>query len=149
MARPNTEPDEPDEIKKLNKFIAKLVGNIASKDLSKGITFKIDKYGNLEIGTPSDKDEGMNPEPVKSEREPAYDIIDCGDTIQIVMEMPGMCKDGIRISSEGRKLIIYARNMDRYYSKELFLPCDIGNELTDNFNNGVLEIKVKKAHPKS
>ena len=148
MSNQEAEPDDSEDIRKLNKFIAKLVGNIASKDLSKGITFRIDGQGNLEIG--GAEEQGTPTErTIQSEREPAYDVIDSGNMIQVVMEMPGVNRDDIRVSSEGRKLSINASNGTRRYSKEFSLPCDVSSDNASSYNNGVLEVKLKKAQPQS
>ena len=156
MVDGNQEPDDSEDIRKLNKFIARIVGSISKnfedagvKGPATGITFKIDKDGNLEIGG-IDNGETQNkpvipPVPL-AQREPAYDLIETGDMLQVVMEMPGIRKEDIHISSNGDMLSIDASNSSKAYRKEFTLPFRVCEKAeSSTFNNGVLEIKFKKA----
>ena len=156
MNNENPESDDSEDIRKLNKFIARIVGSISKnfedagvKGPAAGITFKIDKDGNLEIGAlensePQNKPHIPTVSPVQ--REPAYDLIEAGDMLQVVMEMPGVKKEDIHISSNGSLLSIDANNGSKAYRKELALPCRVCEKAeSSTFNNGVLEIKLKKA----
>ena len=156
MNNENPESDDSEDIRKLNKFIARIVGSISKnfedagvKGPAAGITFKIDKDGNLEIGGIENAEPQQKPSipPLPMEqREPAYDLIETGSMLQIVMEMPGVRKEDIHISSNGTMLSIDASNGPKAYRKELALPCRVCEKAeSSTFNNGVLEIKLKKA----
>jgi HSP20 family protein len=156
MVNENPEPDDSEDIKKLNKFIARIVGSISKnfedagvKGPAAGITFKIDKDGNLEIGgienAETQQKPAMPPVPLP-QREPAYDLIETGNMLQVVMEMPGIKKEDIRISSNGNMLSVDASNGSKAYRKEFSLPFRVCEKAeSSTFNNGVLEIKFKKA----
>lgn len=156
MVNGNPEPDDSEDIRKLNKFIARIVGSISKnfedagvKGPAAGITFKIDKDGNLEIGgieNAEPHDKPVIPPVPLAQREPAYDLIETGDMLQVVMEMPGIKKEDIRISSNGNLLSIDASNGSKAYRKELALPFRVQEKAeSSTFNNGVLEIRFKKA----
>ncbi len=63
------------------------------------------------------------------------------------MDMPGVDKDkiSIRVSEDGKKLIISARNTDRKYYKEVELPAEVDpSQSKATYRNGVLTVELKK-----
>ncbi len=63
------------------------------------------------------------------------------------MDMPGVDKDkiSIRVSEDGKKLIISARNSDRKYYKEVELPAEVDpSQSKATYRNGVLTVELKK-----
>lgn len=82
---------------------------------------------------------------VEEEREPMTDLFDEKEEIVIIAEMPGIDKDDIRIDLKNDILDISATGKIRKYHKELLLPvkAEIKN-LSFKYNNGILEIRIKK-----
>jgi HSP20 family protein len=59
--------------------------------------------------------------------------------------MPGVNKDDIKLDLKEDILDIWAQTGDRKYHKEILLPSKVqAGTLVSSYNNGILEIKVKK-----
>lgn len=97
---------------------------------------RIKEFGNI-------KRVGRTPK-ITEEVEPMIDVIDEGDKLRIVAELPGVEKDKISLKASGLKLIIRASNHKKYY-KEVDLPAEVDiSSAKATYRNGVLEIEVKK-----
>ena len=82
---------------------------------------------------------------VEAEREPITDVFDEGEELRIYAEMPGVNEEDIKLDLREDILDISAQTGDRRYHKELLLPTKVkADTLSSNYNNGVLEVKVKK-----
>jgi HSP20 family protein len=83
---------------------------------------------------------------ISEEREPLVDVVDKGDEIRVVAEVPGVNKDSIKVKVvNGEKLIIQATGEDRKYYKEVELPAKVDEKSAKaSYKNGVLEVVLKK-----
>jgi HSP20 family protein len=82
---------------------------------------------------------------VDEEREPITDIFDEQDELVVIAEMPGVAENEISIELKEDMLEISATGKNRKYHKELLLPAKAVKEnLTSAYNNGILEIRIKK-----
>jgi HSP20 family protein len=82
---------------------------------------------------------------VEEEREPMTDMFDEKDEIVIIAEMPGIEEIDIKIDIKGDMLDISAERNSRKYHKELLLPAKVEKEnMKVKYNNGILEIRIKK-----
>jgi HSP20 family protein len=82
---------------------------------------------------------------VEEEREPLTDVFDEEQEIRIYAEMPGVNQEDIKLDLKEDILDISAQTGERKYHKEILLPAKVQAEtITSSYNNGVLEIKVKK-----
>jgi len=82
---------------------------------------------------------------VEEEREPLTDVFDEDQEIRIYAEMPGVNQEDIKLDLKEDILDISAQTGDRKYHKEILLPAKVQAEtMTSSYNNGILEIKVKK-----
>lgn len=98
---------------------------------------KVETFGNIKK-TP----EGPK---VDEEREPITDVFDEHEELVIIAEMPGMAESEISLELKEDILEISAANKNRKYRKELLLPAQVVKEnLTSVYNNGILEIRIKK-----
>lgn len=78
--------------------------------------------------------------------EPLVDVIDEGDDVIVVAELPGVEKDEINVKIKGTRLTIHVENPDRPYHKEIELPSRVRkDEAKSSIRNGVLEVRLKKA----
>lgn len=84
--------------------------------------------------------------PVVAEtREPLVDVLEEGDRLVVVAELPGVEQDQVELSVVGDVLEISASSRDRRYQKELLLPWATDAEsLESSYRNGVLEIRLAK-----
>lgn len=98
---------------------------------------KVETFGNIRK-TP----EGPK---VEEEREPMTDVFDEKEEIVIIAEMPGIEENDIKIDLKDDILDISATGKIRKYHKELLLPVKAElKKLSFNYNNGILEIRIKK-----
>ncbi len=82
---------------------------------------------------------------VEEEREPITDVFDEDQEIRIYAEMPGVNQEDIKLDLKEDILDISAQTGDRKYHKEILLPAKVqADTMTSSYNNGILEIKVKK-----
>jgi HSP20 family protein len=82
---------------------------------------------------------------VEEEREPITDVFDEDKEIRIYAEMPGVNQEDIKLDLKEDILDISAQTGDRKYHKEVLLPSKVqADTMTSSYNNGILEIKVKK-----
>lgn len=82
---------------------------------------------------------------VEEEREPMTDIFDEKEELVIIAEMPGIEEKDIKIDLREDILDISAESKTRKYRKELLLPLKVEKEkMESKYNNGILEIKIKK-----
>ncbi len=82
---------------------------------------------------------------VEQVREPLTDVFDEEKEIRIYAEMPGVRQQDIKLEIKEDILDISAQTGDRKYHKEILLPAKVKAEtMTSSYNNGILEIKVKK-----
>ena len=82
---------------------------------------------------------------VEVEREPLVDVFDEKDHIRIVVEMPGVEKDDIKVDVKKNRLEIKAASGERKYVKHIDLAAHVDPDtLAASYKNGVMEIKLKK-----
>ncbi|AHC51262.1 heat shock protein Hsp20 [Sulfolobus acidocaldarius SUSAZ] len=84
---------------------------------------------------------------ISEEREPLIDVIERGEEVRVIAELPGVDKNNIKIKiiEGGKKLIIQASGEDRKYYKEIDLPTEVDDKSAKaSYNNGVLQVVLKK-----
>ena len=82
---------------------------------------------------------------VKEEREPLTDIIDADDSVRVIVELPGVEKNDIKLSGTDDRLTIAVETPERKYFKEVELPCKVDTKkATTKYKNGVLDVTVPK-----
>ncbi len=83
---------------------------------------------------------------VAEETEPLTDVYEEDDSIRVIVELPGVDKDKIKVRAlDDRHIIVEASNHDRKYRKEIELPTSVDiDSAKATFRNGVLEIRFKK-----
>ena len=98
---------------------------------------RADPFGNVHAGN-----DGIIIDEV---REPLVDVFDEGGEVVVTAELPGARKDEITVEQRGHILAIESHG-ERQYAKEIALPSAIdGDSLQTKYNNGVLEIRARKA----
>ncbi|ADV65194.1 archaeal heat shock protein Hsp20 [Desulfurococcus mucosus] len=84
---------------------------------------------------------------ISEEREPLIDVFESGDEVTVIAEIPGVEKDKIdvKVSDDGRTIVINASDTNRKYYKEIELPAKVDPASAKaSYKNGVLEVKLKK-----
>lgn len=86
---------------------------------------------------------------VKEEREPLVDIIETDGEIHIVVELPGVEKNDVKLHGTENTLTISVDTPQRKYYKEVALPAKVKvKEAKSEYKNGVLEVTLPKAEDK-
>ena len=82
---------------------------------------------------------------LSAEREPLVDISSTDNEVKIVVELPGISKEMIKIDAYDIYVEIKSQDPERKYHRKIEIPEDIDLESAkSNYNNGVLEITFKK-----
>jgi HSP20 family protein len=98
---------------------------------------RVEPFGNIKV------DRSTKPGVVVQEvREPAVDLLEEGDHVLIVAEMPGVGSDEVKLEVHDDVLIIAAAAGDKKYRKEILLPRSCPRErMTLSCNNGIVKIR--------
>jgi HSP20 family protein len=87
-------------------------------------------------------------EPTNS-REPLVDVINEAEQIRVLAELPGVEKSDIKTHISEDALTIKVDSPARKYFKEVQLPSNVDPDSSKaSYNNGVLEIVLRKTHPR-
>ncbi len=111
---------------------------------------KIREFGNVKPSSKPDAFGFTRPSlDVKEEREPLVDIINANGEIKIIVELPGVEKEDIKLSGTENKLTISVEAPERKYFKEIEMPSKIEpKKAKTSYKNGVLEVTVPKIEEK-
>jgi len=102
----------------------------------------IREFGNMKPGLMG---EGGAPLNLTERMEPLVDVIEDGDTIKVLAELPGVEKRDIRLKATDHSLTINVDNPTRKYYKELEFPDEVDEKtVKSTYTNGVLEIVFRK-----
>jgi HSP20 family protein len=83
---------------------------------------------------------------ISAEREPLADVTTTDKEIKVVVEMPGVSKESIKVNAyDGSVEISTTEDAQRKYHETIELPSETDNETAkSSYNNGILEITFKK-----
>jgi HSP20 family protein len=82
---------------------------------------------------------------ISSEREPLADVTTSSTEVKVVLEMPGVSKDKIKISAYDNSVEIKSDDPQRKYHQVIDLPPEADIETAkSSYRNGILEITFKK-----
>jgi HSP20 family protein len=82
---------------------------------------------------------------ISGEREPLADITTSDKEVKVVLEMPGVSKDKIRINAYDSSLEVRTDDPQRKYHEVIDLPPEADIETAKStYNNGILEITFNK-----
>ncbi|MDN5846413.1 MAG: Hsp20/alpha crystallin family protein [Candidatus Nitrosocosmicus sp.] len=108
---------------------------------------KIKEFGNVKSTST-----GTSPM-LTSEREPLVDMTTNDKKVKVVVEMPGVKKENIKVNAYDSSVEISTDNPNRKYHEVFDLPPEADLETaSSNYNNGILEVifnKKQQTTPKS
>ena len=82
-------------------------------------------------------------------REPLTDVIEEADKVKVIVELPGVEKDEIKLNTSENTLEIDVDTEHHRFSKEVNLPCNVDPDSANaSYKNGVLEISLSRLKPK-
>jgi len=97
---------------------------------------KVQPFGNIHKTK-----EGLS---VEEDREPVVDVLDEGNMIRVIAELPGVAQGDIVYQVNGDVLTISTKG-DHAYHAEVLLPGCVEKEgIQSSYNNGVLELRLRK-----
>lgn len=81
---------------------------------------------------------------VEEAREPVVDVIEEGDRIRVIAELPGVREADIHHEVNGDVLRIWTEG-ERHYNAEVLLPTPTTGKAVTSFNNGIFELSLPRA----
>jgi HSP20 family protein len=82
---------------------------------------------------------------IKDKREPLADVVATNGEVQVIVELPGVAKNDIKLTGTEESIIVSVNTAERKYYKKLELPVKVNPKTAKSkYNNGVLEITVSK-----
>jgi len=115
---------------------------------------RIREFGNVKptsAGRSMDRIGRSKPQ-ISAEREPLSDVNVTNKEVKVVLEMPGIKKEDIKINAYDGAIEVIADNPQRKYHKTIDLPQDVDIEAArSTYNNGILEVtfgKKRQTEPK-
>ena len=82
---------------------------------------------------------------IKEQREPLMDIMQSDDEIKVIVELPGVKKEDIKLRGTEESLTISVDTPEKKYHKEAKLPTKVDTKNTKaSYKNGVLEVTLQK-----
>ena len=110
---------------------------------------RITEFGNVKQGTRIGGKEGTGTRrrgpQLTAEREPLADIITTDKEVKVVVELPGVNKENIKVNAYEGSAEVIAETQDRKYRRVVDIPTDTDAEsVKSTFKNGLLEIVFKR-----
>lgn len=100
---------------------------------------RIEPFGNIRRDTTTGRTV------VSERREPVADVFEEKDHVLVVVELPGISLEDIRVEAEGDLLTITAEKGEKKYRKQVQLPGPFDrSKMQLACNNGVLEVKCNR-----
>jgi len=98
---------------------------------------QIQPFGNVH------RDEQTGETTVHEVSEPLVDIIQENDHLLVLVEMPGVADEDVKLELNGDILLLHAERASKKYHKEIVLPHSFAAEaMSHSCHNGILEVKL-------
>ncbi len=110
-----------------------------------GYSMKIGPDGKPEINEFGNIKKGLKGPQVREEREPLVDVVETDGEVRVVVELPGVEKNDIKLHGTEETIEISVDTPQYKYYKEVELPGRVRvKEAKSTYKNGVLEVVVPK-----
>ncbi len=110
-----------------------------------GYSMKIGPDGKPEINEFGNIKKGLKGPQVKEEREPLVDVVETDNEIRVVVELPGVEKNDIKLHGTEETIEISVDTPQYKYYKEVELPAKVRvKDARSTYKNGVLEVVIPK-----
>ena len=90
-------------------------------------------------GMPRDPPDG-SAIPARNPGEPVPEVHQIGDEVKVIVELPGVTDESLRLDVQGDRLIIDAGDAERHYHTSATLPPVNAAPCRKSLKNGVLEV---------
>jgi HSP20 family protein len=88
---------------------------------------------------------GMSRPEVTSDMEPLVDVTTTDNEVKVIVEMPGVSKEKIKINAYNNTVEVRSEDPQRRYHQTIEVPPETNIETaTSSYKNGILEITFKK-----
>lgn len=85
---------------------------------------------------------------ISDEREPLVDVIEEKEHVRVIVELPGVTKEAVKLENNDSILTIQAHSQEQKFKKRIKLPAEVLDEGTKaTLKNGILEVVLKKRKP--
>ena len=82
---------------------------------------------------------------ISGEMEPLVDVTTTDKEVKVVVEMPGVSKDKIKVNAYDNRVEVNSEDPQRKYHRTIEIPPETDIETAKSaYNNGILEITFKK-----
>jgi HSP20 family protein len=110
-----------------------------------GYSMKIGPDGKPEINEFGNIKKGIKGPQVKEEREPLVDVVETDSEVRVVVELPGVEKNEIKLHGTEEAIEISVDTPQYKYYKEVELPGKVRvKDAKSTYKNGVLEVVIPK-----
>ncbi len=136
--------DIPDLFRRMDAMMARMMSDMESgsfMDLAdmpqgmQGYRIVIER-GDL----PEESGESPRDARARDTEEPVPELHAIGDEVKVIVELPGIGEDALRLDLRGDTLIIDAGDADRHYRTSAQLPAVDPASMRQSIKNGVLEV---------
>jgi len=141
--------DFPDLFRRMDAMMAQMMNGMESGSFMESFMNMPDRpQGSgyrivIESGTLPQ--EPVLPETIRSRDagEPAAEVHTIGNEVKVIVELPGISEDALRLDVRGDTLVIDAGDGDRHYNTSVKLPAVDPASMRTTLKNGVLEVTFK------
>jgi HSP20 family protein len=106
---------------------------------------RVKEFGNVKPSRGFGFGTGMSRPEISGEMEPLADVTTTDKDIKVVIEMPGLSKDKIKVDAYEDKVEVKSEDPQRKYHKMVEIPPETDIESArSSYNNGILEITFNK-----
>jgi HSP20 family protein len=106
---------------------------------------RVEEFGNVKPSRRSGFGSGISRPEISGEMEPLADVTTTDNDISVVLEMPGLSKDKIKVDAYEDKVEVKSDDPQRKYHKIIEIPPETDIESARcSYNNGILEITFNK-----
>src|SRR6476660_1957631 len=107
---------------------------------------KVKEFGNVKSPlSPTGRKSIFTGSMISSEREPLADITSTNTEIKVIVEMPGVNKENIKVNAYDNSVEIITTGTDRKYHEVIEIPPEADIETAKSvYKNGILEITFRK-----
>ncbi|HYV52799.1 MAG TPA: archaeal heat shock protein Hsp20 [Candidatus Eisenbacteria bacterium] len=102
---------------------------------------RIREFGNVKPSRIS----GITKPEISGETEPLVDVTTTDKEVKVVVELPGVSKDKIKVNAYDNKVEVKSEDPQRKYHRTIEIPPETDIETAKSaYNNGILEITFSK-----
>ena len=116
----------------------------SGKPLVYGFSMRVGENGKPQVSEFGNVERGK----VKDEREPLVDVLNGEKEVTVIVELPGVAKEHLKIVTTENTLDVEVTDPQQRFAKRIALPAKVLKESAKaKLKNGILEVVLKKKTP--